>query len=82
MTIKTRIERLEEALAVQSVETNVTYCVLIYDPSNPPDVDAVARERDLTHVVWLPDNGRRDREKGRCYAAKIHKRLPGERGDD
>ena len=63
MTIKDRIERLEEAFSVQSGATHVTYGVLIYDPSNPPDFDAVARERDLTHVVWLPDNGRRDREK-------------------
>ncbi|WP_152034472.1 hypothetical protein [Burkholderia contaminans] len=63
MTIKDRIERLEEALAVQSGATHATYGVLIYDPSNPPDFDAVARERGLTHVVWLPENGRRDREK-------------------
>ncbi|ABI86767.1 hypothetical protein RVV18_001995 [Burkholderia ambifaria] len=82
MTIKTRIERLEEALAAQSVETNVTYCVLIYDPSNPPDFDAVARERDLTHVVWLPDNGRRDREKRGVLCGENTQTLPGERGDD
>ena len=63
MTIKYRIERLEEALAIQSEANRVTYGVLIYDPDNPPDFDAVTRERALIQVVWLPDNGRRDREK-------------------
>ncbi|AIV77078.1 DNA invertase [Burkholderia pseudomallei] len=41
MTIKDRIERLEEALAVQTDATQGAGQLIIYDVDDPPDFEAV-----------------------------------------
>lgn len=61
MTIKDRIERLEEALAVSAGAAKPSP-LIIYDPDSPPDFEAVMRARGLTFAVCLPDNGRRNRD--------------------
>lgn len=61
MSMKDRIERLEEALAVRARSAEASP-LIIYDPDNPPDFDAVMRARGLTFAVCLPDNGRYNRD--------------------
>ncbi|CAJ4042811.1 Uncharacterised protein [Burkholderia pseudomallei] len=61
MSMKDRIERLEEALAVHAGAAPRSL-LIIYDPDNPPDFNAVMQARGLTFAVCLPDNGRCTRD--------------------
>jgi hypothetical protein len=58
MTIKHRVEQLEDVLTARVEAESPTWGVLLYDPKSPPDVDAIVRESGLSVVLVLPDNGR------------------------